>query len=119
MRHRVTLELLNKFGADELLQTIVRQYLEVPNINHSGIGMMAGGSLSPLLGALYLLPLDKAMEQHSSGGKIFYVRYMDDIIILAKKRWHLRSAVKTLYQIIQGNCIHYIPILDISSTFNK
>lgn len=67
MRHNVMLELLRQLGTDLSLQSIVRQYLEVPDINHSGIGMVAGGSLSPLLGALYLLPLDRVIAAYRRG----------------------------------------------------
>jgi hypothetical protein len=30
--------------------------------------------------------------------RYFYRRYMDDVIVLAKTRWHLRKAVKTVNQ---------------------
>jgi len=70
--------------------------------------MVAGGSLSPLLGALYLLPLDYAMQEESRKWGVFYVRYMDDILILAKTRRSLRSAIKTVYSVIKslGLCLH-------------
>ena len=55
--------------------------------------MSAGGSLSPLIGVLYLLPLDQAMHMYATKSGIFYVRYMDDIIVLSKKHWHLRTAI--------------------------
>ncbi|WP_088329932.1 hypothetical protein [Lacimicrobium sp. SS2-24] len=30
--------------------------------------------------------------------RYFYRRYMDDVIVLAKTRWHLRKGVKTVNQ---------------------
>ena len=63
---------------------------------------MAGGSLSPLLGALYLSPLDAAMLRLVNLGQIYYVRYMDDMVILAKTRWHLRGAIRILTETIQS-----------------
>jgi len=54
-------------------------------------GISLGCPLSPLMGALYLRPLDKAMEE--SG--LFYARYMDDWIVIAPSRWKLRKAVAT------------------------
>ena len=70
--------------------------------------MVAGGALSPLLGALYLMPLDVAMEQYIAAGSIHYVRYMDDIVILAKTRWHFRAAIRSLIEVIEslGLCLH-------------
>ena len=54
------------------------------------------------------LPLDNAMHRHVVSGKIHYVRYMDDIIILAKTRWHLRAAIRSLNEAIAsvGLCLH-------------
>ena len=49
-------------------------------------------SLSPLLGAFYLLELDRKMEKLD----VAYFRYMDDILILAPTRWKLRKAVLAL-----------------------
>ena len=118
------------------LVEVVRQYLAKPYTNGSGIGLTAGGSISPLLGALYLHPLDTAFARLSGEGKvgenndemvlmrrewtygnasakaekqgIFYRRFMDDIIILAKTRWMLRKAIKLMYNILHdlGQRVH-------------
>jgi RNA-directed DNA polymerase len=86
-------------GCDYLFN-IVCDYVQMPDYLNTGKGIVAGGSISPLLGALYLLPLDRAMQQHVSSGIFFYIRYMDDCIILSKTRWHLRKAIKTLNETI-------------------
>jgi hypothetical protein len=57
-------------------------------------GISRGCPLSPLLGALYL----KVLDQRLSGSEAYYVRYMDDILVLTKTRWQLRRAVRTLNQ---------------------
>ncbi len=49
-----------------------------------------GCSLSPLIGVFFLHELDASFEQD----RLFYVRYMDDILILTKTRWKCRRAVK-------------------------
>lgn len=53
-------------------------------------GISRGCPLSPLLGAFFLYQLDRTMER--SG--LFYVRFMDDILVLAPTPWKLRRAVK-------------------------
>jgi len=53
-----------------------------------------GSPLSPILGAFFLTELDDALG--SLG--LFYVRYMDDILVLAPTRWKLRHAVKVVNQ---------------------
>jgi len=55
-------------------------------------GISRGSSLSPLLGAFYLLDLDKRIEKMD----VKYFRYMDDILILASTRWKLKRAIRVL-----------------------
>lgn len=52
-------------------------------------GISRGCPLSPLLGAFFLHELDTDMAR--SG--LFYVRFMDDILVLAPSRWKLRRGV--------------------------
>ncbi len=75
MQHETLMDLLVEAGVDESLYSLVRQYLELPDLKHPGRGMVAGGALSPMMGALFLLPLDAAMYCHVFSGKIHYVRY--------------------------------------------
>ena len=56
-------------------------------------GIARGCALSPLIGAFYLETLDETLSR--SG--LYYVRYMDDILVLAPTRSRLRRAVRTLY----------------------
>jgi len=55
-------------------------------------GISRGCPLSPILGALYL----KGLDERLSSVDAYYVRYMDDILVLTKTRWQLRRAVRTL-----------------------
>jgi len=55
-------------------------------------GIPRGSSLSPLLGAFYLMELDQKMESMD----VKYFRYMDDILILAPTRWKLKKAIRVL-----------------------
>lgn len=63
------------------------------NIHTPGRGISRANALSPLLAALHLYELDKLWDRYPS---LWYVRYMDDIVILATRRWHLRKAVRIL-----------------------
>jgi RNA-directed DNA polymerase len=47
-----------------------------------------------LIGAFFLNALDVAAAKL----RLFYVRFMDDILILAPTRWQLRGAVKMVNQ---------------------
>ena len=53
-------------------------------------GPNSSGSLSPLLAAVMLIPLDEAMNGLWRRYGLFYVRYMDDFVIMAPTR-HKRT----------------------------
>jgi len=55
-------------------------------------GIPLGCPLSPLLGAFFLAELDRRLEETG----LFFVRYMDDVLVLAPTRWKLRRAVRVL-----------------------
>ncbi len=55
-------------------------------------GIPRGASLSPLLGAFYLLDLDRTMV----GLDVKYFRYLDDILLLIPTCWKLRKAFRVL-----------------------
>lgn len=55
-------------------------------------GISLGCPLSPLMGALYLKPLDDRMAAMGC----FYARFMDDWVVLAPTRWQLRRAIKAV-----------------------
>ena len=63
-------------------------------------GIPLGCALSPIMGALYLDKLDRAMEELEKKG-IFYVRYMDDWVILAPNRYTFREAIRTVNTILE------------------
>ncbi len=59
-----------------------------------GCGIPLGCPLSPIIGAFVLHTLDERMARL----EMCYVRYMDDILVLAPTRWRLRHAVKVVNQ---------------------
>ena len=61
--HEVLLAILRQRGASAESHAVVADYLRLPDRHRSERGMTAGGSLSPLLAAVMLIPLDKAMRQ--------------------------------------------------------
>ena len=86
---------------------LIAAYLALPDTRGTGRGMVAGGGLSPLLGALYLTPLDRRMETLCKRKQlVHYVRYMDDIVLLARTRWQLRRAIAALHEEIAPLGLH-------------
>jgi len=86
---------------------LISDYLTLPDTRFTGRGMVASGGLSPLLGALYLTPLDRRMDRLCQRkGLVAYVRYMDDIVLLARTRWQLRRAIAALHEEIAALGLH-------------
>ncbi len=83
--HEVLLAILRQRGASAASAEVVADYLRLPDRHRSGRGITAGGSLSPLL-----IPLDEAMNRLWRRYGLFYVRYMDDFVLMAPTRHKLR-----------------------------
>lgn len=61
-------------------------------------GISRGCALSPLLGGSLLYHVD---AWFASRKNVFYVRYMDDFLLLTETRWGLRHAIRELHQFMQ------------------
>ena len=85
----------NKILRRYLYQVIRRTVEYGGNYQDIDKGISRGCPLSPILGALYLKVLDDLFSCQSN---ICYVRYMDDILIMAKTRWQNRRVIKLLNQ---------------------
>ena len=97
--HYILLLKLHHYIKDRIIIGYVWQFLN-RCIEWGGLfldvkrGIPRGSSLSPLLGAFYLMELDQKMARLD----VKYFRYMDDILILASTRWKLKKAVRVLNQ---------------------
>ena len=101
MNHAVLLKLLEETDIDTESYELVRDYLSLPDTELTGCGMVAGGSISPLLGAVYLTPLDRAMEKLQHRHDIRYQRFMDDYLIFSPTRHKLKAALRSMYRILE------------------
>lgn len=104
INHTLLLRQLNAVITDRFAWRLLYQYVNRSidkggNFHNPACGISRGCPLSPLMGAFYLKGLD---EELGSNAQVYYVRYMDDIIILAKTRWHLRGAIKTLNSVFNA-----------------
>ena len=109
MDHQIILDLLKQCRARPAITCIVGEYLSLPDHNSGGKGMVAGGALSPLIGALYLMPLDKLMKDLQGSLGVRYQRYMDDFVIFAPTRHKLRKAIKQMYGVLDNLKVHVHP----------
>lgn len=75
INHVMLLAQLSEAGVDRKDECVVAEYLTLPDVRPTGCGMVAGGAISPLLGALYLTPLDRLMHAYEGRYVIRYQRY--------------------------------------------
>jgi hypothetical protein len=68
-------------------------------------GIALGCPLSPLIGAFYLHALDRRMERLG----VFYLRFMDDIIVLSKTHRALRRAVARVNAVLAARGLEKAP----------
>ena len=99
--HHLLLDRLAAHVKDKAVLNLIGQYLRRTAERGGEFfdydrGISLGCPLSPLIGAFFLDDLDRRMAR--SG--LFYVRFMDDILVLAPTRWRLRRAVKAVNEVL-------------------
>lgn len=67
-----------------------------------GRGIPQGNDISSYLGNIYLSPLDKVLCALEKQGDIKYLRYMDDVKILAKSRANAMEALFAMNKVLRG-----------------
>lgn len=82
---------------------LLKQYLQV-SVESGGEfftprGLCRGSALSPIIGAGLLFELYARMDALPG---VFYVRYMDDMLIVAASRWSMRRARRTLLEMMDN-----------------
>ncbi len=99
--HVLPMDRLARFIPDRSVLNLLGQYMR-RTAERGGCfhdherGISLGCPLSPLMGAYFLHELDERMERT----RLFYVRFMDDILVLAPTRWTLRRAVKAVNAVL-------------------
>jgi hypothetical protein len=90
INHHFLMEIVGRYVKDEYVLALLWGYLR-RYVSDGGKfidvtqGISLGCPLSPLMGALFLKPLDDRMAELGC----FYVRFMDDWVVLAPTRWWL------------------------------
>jgi RNA-directed DNA polymerase len=99
--HVLLMDRLAQFIRDRTILNLCGQYLKRTAEQGGWFwsperGISLGCPLSPLIGAFFLGDLDTRMAK--SG--LFYVRFMDDILVLAPTRSKLRSAARAVNEVL-------------------
>jgi len=98
--HEVLLAELEKDVSCSIILNLVSQYCKRVEIKdgyyyHFQRGIPKGCPLSPLMAARYLKSLDDAMRKHG-----FYIRFMDDWLIMVKTKHQLRKVIKLTHKVL-------------------
>lgn len=101
INHDILMAQLRELIPDSALLALLEQLLaRLDDVNGElysfATGINKGSPLSPLLGAVYLLQMDKVVGDYCGKHDLRYYRYMDDWVILCKSRHQLRTAVKLM-----------------------
>jgi hypothetical protein len=93
--HDTLLDLCSEFVTDPIVLNLIVQSMKRTETMGGlfwefNVGIPMGSPLSPILSAVALLPLDRALTRAGC----FYARYVDDWIVLTKTRAQLRKMVR-------------------------
>ncbi len=99
--HAVMFDLAEEYIDDPFVLRLIWNYLRRTvcfgeNYREVTCGISLGCPLSPLMGALYLKPLDDAV---GTAG-LLYARFMDDWVIIVPGRWKFRRIVKIVNTVL-------------------
>ena len=99
--HMILFDMLTAQVHDRFVLRLLCQYMK-RTVCFGGLyraverGIPLGCALSPLMGALYLEPLDSLIKKTG----LYYSRFMDDWIVIAPTRWALRKVVKMVNRVL-------------------
>lgn len=108
INHEILLKILGRYIKDKRVLRLLKLLIECGPYQDSEIGLPLGCLTSQLFANLYLDKLDHYIKDHL--GVKYYVRYMDDFIILAESKAELHE----LY-----NKIRDFLIIELHLTLNK
>lgn len=100
--HQIVNDMIAPMIACPIIRGLIEQYCQRVEIHngeyfHQKIGLPKGCPLSPLIAALYLKPLDEAMVKYG-----FYIRFMDDWLVLVKTKRQLRRLIKITHRLLSS-----------------
>ena len=95
------MKVLNKYIADGTVLDIIWKslkagYMEDEILYETPSGTMQGGVISPLIANIYLNELDWELEK----GKLRFVRYADDSIVMCKSAQELERAKEVVHRVL-------------------
>jgi len=102
INHKILMSQINEIFDDPRVLNYLEQVATIPVIKNADVTLPSSGvprrsSLSVLFGAIYLTPLDREFEKSKD---LFFVRFCDDYLVLAKKKSAFLKAKRRMQNIL-------------------
>ncbi len=102
INHKILMSQINERFDDPRVLNYLEQVATIPVIKNAEVTLPSSGvprrsSLSVLFGAIYLTPLDQVFENSEN---IFFVRFCDDYLVLAKNKSSFLKAKRKMQNIL-------------------
>lgn len=101
VNHQIILEIVQKKIADQKTMWLIKEILESTFEKQPGIGIPIGNLTSQLFANIYLNELDQFVKQELR--EKYYLRYMDDFLILGKEKLDLWQDLKEIGEFLKDN----------------
>jgi len=101
VNHQIILEIVQKKIADQKTMWLIKEILESTFEKQPGIGIPIGNLTSQLFANIYLNELDRFVKQELR--EKYYLRYMDDFLILGKEKLDLWQDLKEIGEFLKDN----------------
>jgi RNA-directed DNA polymerase len=107
------ISLINRYVPDSVCRDLITQYARYSvefggEIHSPENGIPRGCALSPRIGAALLHPIDSDYRSLDPD-EVFYVRYMDDFLLLTRTRWQLRRSSARLAEYLDAGSFERHP----------
>ena len=102
INHRILMKIMEQRIADKSILNLIWQWLKAGVVENgvrsfSKAGCPQGGVISPLLANIYLNELDWELNK----GKVRFVRYADDFLVLAKDKEEVKRGEEIVRDVIE------------------
>ena len=98
LNHEMLLNILHREVKDEMGNQWIKRYLKSGVMENGVVMETEGGNISPLLENVYLNEFDQEYEKRG----VAFVRYADDIVMLAKSARAAKRLLETSTKYLEG-----------------
>jgi len=111
INHDILISIISEHVGDQRLLAVLRSLLAKwtwPNGYgvQTNRGIPQGNDISSFFGNIYLLPLDQYLRKQRRGGRVDYVRYVDDVWVFTRTREEARRIHFGINRALRDLCLN-------------